>query len=203
MLDGMAGRVFTGHVHPTEIASRIVREADLESTEHPTGPMVPNVVIVSLHPDDLSLPPASLARVLTEAYEAHAAEEGWRLPGPTSAEIRLDPGLSPGTVACRFDVRKGQRRPWGRLNGPITVELANNRLWLGRSEECDVIFPYEEVSRQHVQIVRQHGSVWVTDLGSANGTRINGQPVGEDEPVEFVPGSTITLADRSFRLEIA
>ncbi|HZD04594.1 MAG TPA: FhaA domain-containing protein, partial [Longimicrobiales bacterium] len=62
MLDGMAGRFFAGTVHPTEIAQRMVREADLESTEHPTGPMVPNAITIILHPHDLDLPPASLSR---------------------------------------------------------------------------------------------------------------------------------------------
>ena len=202
MLDGMAGRVFSGRVHPTEIAQRIVREADLESTEHPTGPMVPNAVKVTLHPDDLDLPPASLSRVLTEAYEAHAAEEGWRLPGPTSVAIRLNTDATPGAIRCDFEIRKGQRHPWGRLSGPMTLDLANNRMWVGRSPECDVVVTVESVSRQHAAIVREHGSVWVTDLGSANGTRVDGQPVTSD-PVEFRPGSVITFADQSFRLEIA
>ncbi|HJR93579.1 MAG TPA: FhaA domain-containing protein, partial [Acidimicrobiia bacterium] len=91
MLDGMAGKVFSGRVHPTEIATRMVREADLESLEHPTGPMVANSVTVTMSPEDLDLPPASLSLVLAEAYEAHAAEEGWRLPGPTYVNVRLNP----------------------------------------------------------------------------------------------------------------
>lgn len=202
MLDGVAGRVFTGRVHPTEIASRMVREADFESTEHDTGIMVPNAVRVTLHPDDLEIPPPNLARLLAEAYDAHAAEEGWRLPGPTYVAIRLDSGMAPGGIKCEFEIRKGQRRPWGHLNGKTTLSLTNNRMWVGRSEECDVVIAVDSVSRRHASIVRRHGSVWVTDLGSSNGTRIDGQSVAS-EPVEFRPGSVITFADQSFRLEIA
>ncbi|MGH8912111.1 MAG: FhaA domain-containing protein [Acidimicrobiia bacterium] len=201
MLDGMAGKVFSGRVHPTEIAQRMVREADLESVDHPTGPMVANAVTVTMHPDDLDLPPASLSRVLAEAYEAHAAEEGWRLPGPTYVNVRLDPDLSIGSIQCRFDTRKGSRHPWGRLSGPITADLNNNRMWVGRSTECDVVLPFDEISRTHAEIVRRHGTVWVTDLDSANGTRVDGTTVQSD-PTELRPGSMIRFAGRSFRLEI-
>lgn len=201
MLDGMAGRVFQGSIHPTEIAQKLVREADLETIDHPTGPMVPNSLTVGINPDDLDLPPASLSRVLAEAYEAHAAEEGWRLSGPTYVNIRLDPDLAPGAISCSLEVRKGSRHPWGRLTGDGTFDLPNNRLWLGRATDCDVVVPFEEVSRHHAQIVRRHGSVWASDLGSANGTRLDGSAVG-DEPVEFRPGSVISFANHSYRLEI-
>lgn len=198
----MAGRVFQGRVHPTEIAQRLVREADLEAREHPTGPMAANSLTVFLSPDDLDLPPASLSRLLAEAYEAHAAEEGWRLPGPTYVNVRLSPEQSPGSVGVSLEVRKGHRHPWGRLSGSPSLDLNNNRMWVGRADDCDVVIPFEEVSRHHAEIVRRHGSVWVRDLGSSNGTRIDGHRVG-DEAVEFRPGSVITFADRSYRLEIA
>lgn len=202
MLDGMAGRVFSGRVHPTEIAQRMVREADLAALEHPTGPMVPNRFIVTLHPDDLDLPPASLSRVLAEAFESHAANEGWRLPGPTYVNVKIDSDLSPGTIDTDLEVRKGARHPWGRLTGQQVLDLSNNRMWLGRGSDCDVVLPYEQVSRRHAEIVRRHGSVWLRDLGSANGTRLDGASVGND-PVEFRPGSMVVFADRKYRLEIA
>jgi hypothetical protein len=202
LLDGMAGRVFSGRVHPTEIAQRMVREADLSTIEHHTGSMVPNSITVSINPNDLDLPPDALSRVLAEAYEAHAAEQGWRLPGPTFVTIKLDPDLGVGNIECELEVRRGMRHPWGRLTGKPTLDLSNNRVWVGRSEECDVILPYDEVSRRHAEIVRRHGSIWIRDLGSANGTFANGQRVGDDS-VEIQPGSVVTFADRSYRLELA
>ena len=202
LLDGMAGKVFHGRVHPTEIAQRLVRDADLESTEHRTGPMVHNSMTVTLNPEDLDLPPATLSRVLAEAFEAHAAEEGWRLPGPTYVNIRLDTSLGAGSMTTKAETRRGSRHPWGRLAGATTHDLTNNRMWAGRAKDNDVVLPYEEVSRVHASIAREHGSVWVVDLGSANGTTIDGTAVGSD-PVEFRPGSVISFANHSFRLEIA
>src|SRR5690606_6251234 len=199
MLDGVASRVFSGRVHPTEIAQRMVREADLAADDTDAGRVVANRITVGLNPDDLDLPPASLSRVLADAYEAHAAEEGWRLPGPTYVNIRLDPDLPPGSIECDLEVRKGSRHPWGRLTGIPPLDLSNNRLLLGRGSDCDVIIPYDEISRRHAEIVRRHGSVWLRDLGSVNGTRLDGARVGDD-PVEFRPGSVVTFADRSYRL---
>lgn len=202
MLDGMAGKVFGGTIHPTEVAQRMVREADLESFDHQTGITVANSITVSIHPGDLDLPPASLSRVLAEAYEAHAAEEGWRLPGPTYVNVRIDPDLSAGSIRCVLETAKGSRHPWGHLSGTSKFTLNNNRMWLGRASDCDVVVPYDEVSRHHAEIVRRHGTVWVRDLDSANGTAIDGVRVGQ-VPSEFRPGSVISIADRSFRLEIA
>lgn len=202
MLDGVAGRVFAGSVHPTEIAQRLVREADLAALDHPTGTMVANRLTVTINPQDLDLPPAALSRVLAEAYEAHAAEEGWRLPGPSYVNIRLDPDLTTGTIDCDLEVAKGSRHPWGRLSGNPDRDLSNNRMWVGRAEDCDVVLPFEEISRRHAEIVRRHGSVWLRDLGSSNGTRVDGVRVADD-PVEFRPGSVVTFADRSYRLEVA
>lgn len=202
MLDGMAGRVFHGNVHPTEIAQRLVREADLGSLDHPTGTMVPNCINVSIHPSDLDLPPSSLSRVLAEAYEAHAAEEGWRLPGPTYVNVKLDPDLVTGSISCDLEVRKGSRHPWGRLSAEQSFDLTNNRMWVGRGGDCDVVLPFDEVSRLHAEIVRKGGTVWVRDLESANGTFVERERVSAT-PVEIQPGSVIAFADRTYRLEIA
>src|SRR5690606_23100004 len=125
MLDGMAGRVFSGRVHPTEIASRMVREADLSTIEHHTGPMVPICITVTFNSNDLDMPPAARSRILAEAYAAHAAEQVWLLPGPTFVNIKPDPGLGVGTIGCDLEVRRGMRRPWGRLTGEPTLDLSN------------------------------------------------------------------------------
>lgn len=202
MLDGLAGRVFQGSVHPAELAQRLAREADLASFQHPTGPAVANKVILRLNPADLDLPPTVLADVLAGGFEAHAAEEGWRLPGPAQVEIELTDDVMPGSIRCRLEQAEGRRPPWGRLSGPVTHPLTNNRLLVGRGFDCDVVVNVPEVSRHHALLWRQHGAVWLRDLDSANGTIVNGQEVGP-ELFEVMPHSLVSFADRSYRLEIA
>lgn len=58
-------------------------------------------------------------------------------------------------------------------------ELNGDIVTIGRGEGVDVRFADPSVSRLHAEIIRRGPFVYVTDLGlSANGTRINGRPVG-------------------------
>jgi hypothetical protein len=68
-------------------------------------------------------------------------------------------------------------------------------LTLGRSRQCDVVLEDPNVSRRHAEI-RPRGGSWVlTDLGSTNGSRINGRPVEGSEVVrdgdEIEVGATV------------
>ena len=48
---------------------------------------------------------------------------------------------------------------------------------LGRAPENTVVMPAETVSLHHLRLVYRNGGWWVEDLGSTNGTSVNGQPV--------------------------
>lgn len=71
---------------------------------------------------------------------------------------------------------------------------------LGRSRQCDLVLNDPNVSRQHAEL-RPRGSSWVfTDLGSTNGSRINGHPVERSEVVR--PGDEIELGATILRFEL-
>jgi hypothetical protein len=60
-----------------------------------------------------------------------------------------------------------------------TVELVADVTTVGRAEGVDVRIDDPSVSRLHAELVRRGTFVYVSDLGlSANGTRVNGRPVG-------------------------
>jgi DNA-binding winged helix-turn-helix (wHTH) protein len=48
---------------------------------------------------------------------------------------------------------------------------------IGRGEDCDVVLPDRQVSRNHLRIIRDDMGYAVEDLGSKNGTYVNGAPV--------------------------
>ena len=48
---------------------------------------------------------------------------------------------------------------------------------IGRGEDCDIVLPDRQVSRHHFRVVRDDDGYSVEDLGSKNGTYINGAPV--------------------------
>jgi len=63
---------------------------------------------------------------------------------------------------------------------------------LGRSGHADTGFESEFISRKHAEIIESDGALLVRDLGSRNGTFVNGERV--DEPgVLLKPGDKITL----------
>jgi DNA-binding winged helix-turn-helix (wHTH) protein len=55
------------------------------------------------------------------------------------------------------------------------VTLAQDNITVGRGEECDVVLPERQVSRQHVRIYKDDDAYYVEDLESKNGTWVNGQ----------------------------
>ncbi|HZC29400.1 MAG TPA: DUF1707 and FHA domain-containing protein [Gaiellaceae bacterium] len=69
---------------------------------------------------------------------------------------------------------------------------------LGRARDCDCILGDPTVSRRHA-LLRRHGGRWsLSDLGSLNGTWVNGRrAVGE---VEVRPGDEVSFGDATFRL---
>ena len=57
------------------------------------------------------------------------------------------------------------------------VQLTQAELVIGRTPPADLVIPHPEVSRRHARITLQQGRYMVEDLGSSNGTYVNGQPV--------------------------
>jgi pSer/pThr/pTyr-binding forkhead associated (FHA) protein len=79
--------------------------------------------------------------------------------------------------------------------GPASANLdaQNPRLLIGRDEySANLIVPDPTVSRRHADIFLQNGRVFVRDMGSSNGTWVNGSPVGSTE-VEVMPGQQVFL----------
>ncbi|MEA2144748.1 MAG: hypothetical protein QOG59_335, partial [Solirubrobacteraceae bacterium] len=71
---------------------------------------------------------------------------------------------------------------------------------LGRSRGCEVVLNDNNVSRQHAEI-RPRGGSWVyTDLGSTNGSSINGRPVQGPEVLK--PGDEVSLGGYTITFEL-
>jgi DNA-binding NtrC family response regulator len=66
------------------------------------------------------------------------------------------------------------------VSGPTTalVEPARPRVLLGHSRACDVVVPDALVSRRHAVLELREAGLWLKDLDSTNGTRVNGLRVG-------------------------
>jgi ABC transport system ATP-binding/permease protein len=74
--------------------------------------------------------------------------------------------------------------------GIQTVAFEADSLTIGRDAANDVILADPNVSRFHAEVVRRDGEVEVVDLGSSNGTRVNGTPTGR---ARLEPGAEIGI----------
>lgn len=82
--------------------------------------------------------------------------------------------------------------------GPLSLDPGT--YVLGRSDKNDIVIKKNDISRQHARIEVADDRMTVTDLGSANGTRVNGQRL--QAPVIVQDGDEVEFGDRKFRCQI-
>ena len=81
---------------------------------------------------------------------------------------------------------------------PLRLEVTDRRYLAGRSESCDLRLASEEISREHLEIVRQWDGVVVKDLGSKNGVLVNGALL--TGPRRLRDGDTVQVGPALLRL---
>ena len=74
---------------------------------------------------------------------------------------------------------------------------------LGRSPaNSEFLIDHQEVSREHVRLVQDSGHLYVEDLDTLNGTRVNGQPVTQGDPVEIDDGDRLEIGPVAFTVRL-
>lgn len=91
--------------------------------------------------------------------------------------------------ATVFDVERHEEATAGRGIATVTVRgidhdvaLIHDRMVIGRLRSCDICLPDQNVSRQHATLERDGEQWYLADLGSTNGTYLNGERV-ERQPL--------------------
>ncbi len=84
------------------------------------------------------------------------------------------------------------------VEGGPTREFPGDRTFvIGRSQNVDFSIPHPNLSREHVRISLKEGEVWMEDLGSANGTFVQGQKIPPKSVVKIKPHYRILLGTGS------
>src|SRR5438445_10268216 len=83
------------------------------------------------------------------------------------------------------------------LDGSAPIDLLKDLTVVGRKEECDLRLEHKSVSKMHCVIVKTDGLLLLRDLGSTNGTRVNGQRVRR---AALLPNDQLSIANYKFRL---
>jgi pSer/pThr/pTyr-binding forkhead associated (FHA) protein len=80
-----------------------------------------------------------------------------------------------------------------------SFNLTKDTTVIGRREDCDMRIPLSEVSRKHCRLIKDNGALRVEDLGSSNGTYVNGQRVQE---TSVEPGDSVQIGSVVFVVQI-
>jgi len=184
-------------------------EASTTPTAVPKQQTVPpGQVKVPAKPAAQAAPPP--AAPPPQAQAAAAEPEPPPAPAPQAAAPAPSAGGATAIIrvsdimkqAPQVEVRDLQRNEMPRLvglSGPARgkeMYLQKTEVKFGRTDENDLSFDHQSVSRQHARFVLDQGQWKVIDNKSANGVRIN----GEDYAVSNIkPGDTIELGHLKFR----
>jgi len=82
----------------------------------------------------------------------------------------------------------------------FAVEVHGDRGTIGRSRTCSVVVADPSVSRQHVELRRDDQGWYAVELGSTNGTLIDGQPL--TTPRRLTSGAHLEVGHASTRIEV-
>jgi predicted component of type VI protein secretion system len=78
--------------------------------------------------------------------------------------------------------------------GPARTQIVPKEVaFFGRREDNDIILPYTFVSSRHGRILRRGSAVFVEDMGSTNGTTVNGQPLTPMVPHPLKPEDQVEI----------
>ena len=72
---------------------------------------------------------------------------------------------------------------------------------IGRSTECNLKIASSQVSRAHCRITLADDTVYVEDLGSANGTMVDGKMLPPHQPTSIAPGATLVVGPAEFQVD--
>lgn len=220
-------RAFKGGVHPLEIARRLTREIDDARVLGVGGMLAPNHFKVRLGARDydrLSGAMAGLALELESLVITYTNQRDYRLITRPRVEFQLDDSLREGEflITARLDEPTTPQAPpavpgkEARREGPSgrpamltvmeggsagrSISLDRARTRIGRAEENDLVLADPRASRFHAEVERAPAGYIVRDLGSTNGTMVQGRRVRERL---LQNGDTLTVGGTLLRFEQA
>ena len=204
LVEGVFAKTFRSGVEPVELGRRLAREMDLRRIVGVSGLVAPNHFTVAVSEDDAHRFESfadALVRELQEAVREHARDQGYGFVGPVAVELLEDPELGRGEFLVTSEMVEA---PGGAAVGALAlsdgrrVSIGEEPVSIGRLPECDIALSDPNVSRRHAEVRRRGNDFMVIDLGSTNGTKVNGAGVKERR---LVDGDEITVGGTRVRFE--
>ncbi|HEY3317632.1 MAG TPA: DUF3662 and FHA domain-containing protein [Coriobacteriia bacterium] len=201
-VEGLFAGAFRSPVQPVELAKALAKAMDDGRAVGVGKVYAPLSYTVALSREDrrnLGEFTNTLEGELATYLADHAREQGYTLTAKphvrfdTHNDLRLGRFRVSADLAATEPAEEEPARPSEALAAPAAtahgvatlsvgdhdVALGGQRLVIGRLRDCDVCVNDVNVSRRHAELVRTAEGWAVNDLGSTNGTSVNGHELTE------------------------
>jgi pSer/pThr/pTyr-binding forkhead associated (FHA) protein len=114
--------------------------------------------------------------------------------GGGGEEDKTHIGYLPSVAYLRLIDNRGQALQNYRLEG---------QAWIGgRDTSCSIFIDNSRISRKQFEIQKQDEAYFIRDLGSVNGTLLNGRPLSTEDWTQLASSDVITVADWTLQFEL-
>ncbi|MGN6327079.1 FhaA domain-containing protein [Pseudolysinimonas sp.] len=195
VVNGAFAKTFKSGLQPLEVTAALRRELDTKAAVVARDRiLVPNDFTVRLSPEDharmTGLGPA-LIDEFTQLVQRHAVAQRYAFAGGISIVLQRDESVGTGTLRIDSQTAKGEIswNPVLDIAGK-RFPLRKGRTVIGRGSDADVTIDDTGASRHHAQVLWDGARGEIDDLGSTNGTVLNGQritkaPLPADSVIEI------------------
>ena len=194
-MNGAFAKTFRSGLQPIEISAALRRELDTKAAVVSRDRiLVPNNFVVRLSAMDYTRM-TGLGTVLIDdlirLVQQHAAAQHYQFAGSISVALTEDTSLTAGIVMIDSETEQGPVSwiPVLDIAGK-RYPIVQARTVIGRGQEADIKVDDASISRKHVEILWDGSRAEVHDLGSTNGSKLDGQPVAT---AILEPDSTIDI----------
>lgn len=184
VVNGAFAKAFKSGLQPLEVTAALRRELDTKAAVVSRERiLVPNRFRVRLSPTDFDrmsgLGPA-LIDEFTQLVQKHATAQRYSFAGGIDIALERDPNLSTGVMRIDSENVKGAVvwAPVLEIAGKRHA-LTRSRTVIGRGTDADITLDDTGTSRKHIEILWDGTRAQVSDLGSTNGSKLNGQPLSK------------------------
>lgn len=77
--------------------------------------------------------------------------------------------------------------------GVPPIPVYEKKIIIGRGTNHVLAIPDSSISRNHVEVIFRDGEILITDLGTSNGTKLDGELIPSNIPVPYKEGQTMIL----------
>lgn len=177
-VNGLFARTFRSGLQPVEITAALRREVDTHASPVARDRvLVPNRFVVRMSGEDhaaMTRLGDGLIAELTDLLTRYAAEQRYQMVSPPVIVLEPDESLAVGML----DVRSSSERVEVEWAPVLEIDGRAHRLGqrtvIGRGSDADITIDDGGISRKHLEIVWDGRRAEARDLGSTNGSTLNG-----------------------------